>query len=147
MKGRTYRYFDGPVLYPFGYGLSYTTFAYSGATVSAKAIKAGKPVNASVTVRNTGSRDSDEVVQLYLAKPGDSAHPVLTRFSRIHLKAGASQKVSFALDPRALSQVDATGTRRVVAGRYTLSLGGGQPAYATTAKTTLTVTGSSVLPK
>ena len=141
MSGRTYRYFNGQVLYPFGYGLSYTTFAYSGAAVSAAKVKAGKPVKASVTVSNTGTRDSDEVVELYVAKPGDSAHPVLAGFSRVHLKAGASQKVGFDLDARRLSQVDAKGLRHVEPGRYVLSLGGGQPAYAKTASTTLTVTG------
>jgi beta-glucosidase len=147
MKGRTYRYFDGPVLYPFGYGLSYTTFAYSGATVSATKVKAGNPVKAGVTVKNTGARDSDEVVELYVAKPGDSAHPVLAGFSRVHLKAGASQKVSFDLDARRLSQVDAKGVRHVEPGRYVLSLGGGQPAYAKTVSATLTVTGRADVPE
>ena len=147
MKGRTYRYFTGQVLYPFGYGLSYTTFAYSGAAVSSAKLKAGKPVKASVTVRNTGARDSDEVVELYVAKPGDSAHPVLAGFSRIHLKAGASQKVGFDLDARRLSQVDAAGKRHVEPGRYVLSLGGGQPAYAQTATATLTVTGRASVPE
>ncbi len=147
MKGRTYRYFNGQVLYPFGYGLSYTTFAYSGAAVSSAKVKAGKPVKASVTVSNTGARDSDEVVELYIAKPGDSAHPVLAGFSRIHLKAGASQKVGFDLDARRLSQVDATGKRHVEPGRYVLSLGGGQPAYAKTVSATLTVTGRASVPE
>jgi beta-glucosidase len=147
MQGRTYRYFNGPVLYPFGYGLSYTTFAYSGANVSLAKLKAGKSVKASVTVSNTGARDSDEVVELYVAKPGDSAHPVLAGFTRVHLKAGTSQKVGFDLDARRLSQVDAAGKRHVEPGKYVLSLGGGQPAYAKVASATLTVTGRAAVPE
>ncbi len=147
MAGRTYRYFNGPVLYPFGYGLSYTDFTYSDAKVSTAKVKAGKPLKASVTVANTGSRDSDEVVELYVAKPGDSAHPVLAGFSRVHLKSGASQKVSFDLDARRLSQVDAAGKRHVEPGKYVLSLGGGQPAYTKTATASLTVTGRADVPK
>ena len=62
MKGRTYRYFEGKPLYPFGYGLSYTTFSYSGLTLPRKALKAGDPLTAEVTVTNTGEREGDEVV-------------------------------------------------------------------------------------
>ncbi len=69
MKGRTYRYFEGKPLYPFGYGLSYTTFSYSGLTLPKSAIKAGDPLTAEVTVTNTGKREGDEVAQLYLAFP------------------------------------------------------------------------------
>ena len=67
MKGRTYRYFEGKPLYPFGYGLSYTTFSYSGLTLPKSAIKAGDPLTAEVTVTNTGKRDGDEVTQLYIS--------------------------------------------------------------------------------
>ena len=69
MKGRTYRYFEGTPLYPFGYGLSYTTFAYSGLTLPTKSVKAGDPLDAEVTVTNTGKRAGDEVAQLYLNFP------------------------------------------------------------------------------
>ena len=69
MKGRTYRYFEGTPLYPFGYGLSYTTFSYSGLTVPTNAVPAGSPVVAEVTVTNTGKRAGDEVAQLYLELP------------------------------------------------------------------------------
>ncbi|MDV6333171.1 glycoside hydrolase family 3 C-terminal domain-containing protein [Asticcacaulis sp. 201] len=147
MKRRTYRYFDGPVLYPFGHGLSYTRFAYADVKLSAPAISAGDAVTASVTVRNAGKRDSDEVVQLYVAKPGDAAKPVLAGFSRVHLKAGESRVVSFTLDSRALSQVDAQGMRKVVPGAYIVNLGGGQPGHAETVSTGLTVNGEATLPK
>jgi beta-glucosidase len=85
---------------------------------------------------------------LYLAKPGDAANPTLAGFRRVHLKAGERMRVTLALDARALSQVDAAGARKVVPGRYTVYLGGGQPGHAQTVKTALTVTGSpSQLPK
>jgi len=147
MKNRTYRYFKGPVLHPFGHGLSYTSFAYSKAALSARRIKAGDPVKATVTVRNTGTRDGDEVVQLYVAKPGDTSKPVLAAFRRVHLKAGASQALTLQLDPRALSQVDAQGVRKVLPGGYTLHLGGGQPDSVKAASARLQVDGAMLMPK
>ncbi len=145
MTGRTYRYFKGEVLYPFGHGLSYTTFAYAKPTLSASSIKAGAGVTATVKLSNTGTRDSDEVVELYVAKPGDSANPVLAGFTRVHLKAGQSKPVTLKLDARALSQVDAKGIRKVVPGAYTLSLGGGQPGHAKTVSAHLTISGEKVV--
>ena len=147
MKNRTYRYFNGPVLHPFGHGLSYTSFAYEKAALLATRVKAGEAVKASVTVRNTGSRDSDEVVQLYVAKPGDSANPVLAGFRRVHLKAGASQLVTLDLDARAQSQVDARGARKVVAGACTVHFGGGQSKYVSAVSAHMIVTGEAALPK
>jgi beta-glucosidase len=147
MKGRTYRYFKGKVLYPFGHGLSYTTFAYDKPALSAKTIKAGDSATAQVTVRNTGAHEGDEVVQLYLGKPGDSANPVLAGFARVSLKAGESQTVSLPLDARALSQVGQDGSRKVLPGDYSVSLGGGQPGFAATVSAKLTVTGTADVPK
>ena len=69
MKGRTYRYFAGTPLYPFGYGLSYTKFAYSGLKLPSQSIKAGEPLVVEATVTNTGTRAGDEVAQLYLNFP------------------------------------------------------------------------------
>jgi beta-glucosidase len=143
MEGRTYRYFKGEVLYPFGHGLSYTRFDYRTPALAAASITAGQPASVTVEVANGGARDGDEVVQLYLAKPGDPANPTLAGFSRVHLAAGASTKVSLALDARALSSVDADGKRRVVPGVYTIHLGGGQPRYAKTVMARLTVTGEA----
>jgi len=146
MQGRTYRYFKGQVLHPFGQGLSYTTFSYASPSLSAAAVAASSSVIAGVQVTNSGSRDGDEVVELYMAKPGSSANPVLSGFTRVHLKAGETRTVTMPLDARALSQVEADGTRKVVAGTYTLSLGGGQPGTTQTVTASLTVTGESVLP-
>ena len=147
MKGRTYRYFKGPVLYPFGHGLSFTKFAYETPAVSKAAIKAGDDVRVSVRVRNTGARDGDEVVQLYVQKPGEQGAPALAGFTRVHLAAGESQLVTFDLDPRRLSLVDEQGARKVVPGRYVAHLGGGQPGHAATVKVDLSISGEDVLPR
>lgn len=147
MQNRTYRYFNGPVLHPFGHGLSYTSFAYAAPKLSASRIKAGQPVQATVTVRNSGKRDSDEVVQLYLARPGDRSNPVLAGFRRVHVKAGASRTVSLDIDARAQSQVDAKGARSVRAGQYTVYAGGGQPKFARVGEAKLRVEGEFALPK
>jgi beta-glucosidase len=129
MKGRTYRYFEGEPLWPFGYGLSYTTFGYSGLVVPETGINAGDPLNASVTVTNSGKMSGDEVVQLYLKFPDVPGAPLraLRGFQRIHLEPGASQKIDFHLSPRDLSMVTDLGDIIVPQGKYTLSIGGGQP--------------------
>jgi len=129
MKNRTYRYYQGKPLFPFGYGLSYTSFAYSGLKVSLESSKAGAPVNVSVTVTNSGKVKGDEVVELYMNPPAASGGPTraLKGFKRISLDPGASTKVQFSLTPRDLSSVAQDGTRAVLAGNYALSVGGSQP--------------------
>jgi beta-glucosidase len=129
MKGRTYRYFQGTPLYPFGYGLSYTTFAYSGLSGPTSAVPAGSPVSFDVTVANTGKKAGDEVAQLYLEFPNVPGAPLraLRAFKRVHLEAGDSQKLHFDLQPRDLSMVTEAGDPIVAEGQYTVSVGGGQP--------------------
>jgi beta-glucosidase len=130
MKGRTYRYFEGQPLWPFGYGLSYTTFKYSDLALPAAPIDAGDPLDASVTVTNTGKVAGEEVVELYLKFPEVPGAPIraLRGFQRIHLEPGASQVVKFHLQRRDLSMVTETGDVIVAQGQYTVSIGGGQPA-------------------
>jgi len=112
MKNRTYRYFKGEPLYGFGYGLSYSSFAYSGLKARRTAI--GAEVRA--TVKNTSSRDGDEVVQLYLSGgPGEEIRS-LRGFERIHLKAGESREVRFTLAKDDVPQA-----------KLQVSVGGGQP--------------------
>ena len=127
-KGRTYRYFEGKPLWGFGYGLSYTTFKYGPVKLSAETLKAGEPLTATVTVTNTGKVAGDEVVQAYLKTPqqGGPIHS-LVGFERITLEPGASKDVTLRIDPRSLSSVDDQGNRAILAGKYTLSIGGAQP--------------------
>ena len=129
MADRTYRYFKGKPLYPFGYGLSYTTFSYSGLTLPKETVNAGAPVDADVTVTNAGKVAGDEVVELYLKFPPVAGAPdiALRGFKRIHLAPGASQKVHFELKNRDLSMVTADGHPIIAGGEYTISIGGGQP--------------------
>ena len=132
MQGRTYRYFEGKPLYPFGYGLSYTTFSYSNLTLPQSDIAAGDPLKAQVTVTNTGKVAGDEVVQLYLKFPNVPGAPLkaLRGFQRIHLEPAASQQVHFELTRRDLSMVTEDGDPIVAQGEYTVSIGGGQPDTA-----------------
>ena len=129
MANRTYRYFTGKPLYPFGYGLSYTTFSYSDLTIPQAPVNAGDPVNADVTVTNSGKVAGDEVVQLYLKFPPVAGAPrvALRGFQRVHLDPGASQKVHFELKNRDLSMVTEDGHPIIAGGEYTISIGGGQP--------------------
>jgi beta-glucosidase len=129
MEGRTYRYFTGQPLWPFGYGLSYTTFKYSGLLLPSAPIDAGEPLDVSVTVTNTGKVPGDEVAELYLKFPDVPGAPIraLRGFQRIRLEPGTSQEVKFHLKRRDLSMVTDTGDIIVAQGEYTVSVGGGQP--------------------
>ncbi|MFL6437812.1 MAG: glycoside hydrolase family 3 C-terminal domain-containing protein [Terriglobales bacterium] len=128
MANRTYRYFSGKPLYPFGYGLSYTNFSYSDLRVPTQT-PAGQSVGADVTVANTGKLAGDEVVQLYLKFPAVKGAPriALRGFERIHLDPGASRKLHFDLRPRDLGMVTEDGDPIIPQGDYTISIGGGQP--------------------
>jgi beta-glucosidase len=129
MTNRTYRYFEGKPLYPFGYGLSYTTFSYSDMRVPSQATRAGEPVSADATVTNTGKVGGDEVVQLYLKFPALKGAPriALRGFQRIHLDPGKSQQVHFELNNRDLGMVTDDGKPIIAEGHYMVSIGGGQP--------------------
>jgi beta-glucosidase len=129
MQGRTYRYFTGKPLYPFGYGLSYTKFSYSGLTLPTDAVKANEPVKAAVTVKNDGAVAGDEVVQFYLSFPDLKGAPLkaLRGFKRVHLEPGASQQVEFDLKDRDLGMVTELGEPIIAAGEYKVRVGGGQP--------------------
>ena len=150
MKGRTYRYFEGTPLYPFGYGLSYSKFSYSGLTLPTGTVNAGDPLAAEVTVTNTSHRAGDEVAQLYLTFPTIPGAPrrALRAFQRVHLDAGASQKLRFELKPRDMSMVTEAGEPIVAEGAYTVVVGGGQPdTGAPTVTGNFNVTGSLTLPE
>jgi beta-glucosidase len=98
--GRTYQYFTGKALFPFGYGLSNTTFGYSALGVSAESLPQGGTVAVHFDLKNTGSREGDEVVQLYVKHVGSRvARPLseLKGFRRVHLAAGATERVEISL--------------------------------------------------
>ena len=150
MKGRTYRYFEGTPLYPFGYGLSYTKFAYSGLTGPTDAIQAGNTAGFDVTITNTGKKAGDEVAQLYLEFPKVPGAPLraLRAFKRVHLEAGAVQKVHFDLQPRDLSMVTEAGEPIVSEGQYKVSVCGGQPNTGIqTVTATFSIKGNLSLPE
>ncbi|MEE7548659.1 glycoside hydrolase family 3 protein, partial [Xanthomonas sp. Kuri4-1] len=129
MKGRTYRYFGGTPLFPFGYGLSYTRFDYTAPQLSTPRLRAGEPLQVRTRVGNRGDRAGDEVVQVYLEYPSRPQSPLrsLVGFQRVTLQPGETRELSFTLDARQLSDVDRAGQRAVRAGDYRLFVGGGQP--------------------
>jgi beta-glucosidase len=130
MRGRTYRYMTAEPLYPFGFGLSYTTWAYSGLTLSKKKIHRGEGVTSEVTLTNTGKYVSDEVVELYVTheNAGDSAALfALKGFQRVSLAAGDSMRVRFVLTPEQLAVVDEKGHAVIPAGKIRISVAGSLP--------------------
>jgi len=149
MKGRTYRYFSETPLFPFGYGLSYTTFSYGDIKVPGQ-VAAGSNLSAEATVTNTGKLAGDEVVQLYLTFPKVDGAPLkaLRGFQRVHLEPGATQTVKFELNPRDMSMVTETGDPIVAEGAYTVSIGGGQPGTSAPIVTgNFSVQGTQKLPE
>jgi beta-glucosidase len=128
MKGRTYRYFAGTPLWPFGYGLSYTQFSYGPLVVKSTGTGAARGIHVETEVRNSGAVQGDEVAQLYLNFPDDPGAPriALRGFQRLSLKPGETQKIAFDLKPRDLSAVSLAGKRRVLPGAYRVSVGSGQ---------------------
>ena len=150
MNNRTYRYFKGTPLFPFGYGLSYTTFSYSGLILPKNSIKAGDALILEVTVTNTGKREGDEVAQVYLSFPNVAGAPqrALRAFKRVHLKPGEAQKLRFDLHERDLSMVSDAGEPMIAEGQYSVSVGGGQPnTGAPTITGEFRVSGTKKLPE
>ena len=108
MAGRTYRYYQGAPLYPFGYGLSYSKFEYSNLKLSTDTLQAGSDLTAEADVKNVSSVAGDEVAQLYLVFPRIPGAPLraLRGFERVNIPAGQTQHVKFTLNPRDLSSVE-----------------------------------------
>lgn len=138
MDRRTYRYFTGEPLYPFGYGLSYTTFKYSKFRVK-KTYSAGDVVQVSVNVKNTGKVAGDEVIQVYVSDLS-STFPVPVRslkaFKRVHLLPGETKKVILSLNPDAFSVINDENQRVILPGKFELAAGGCQPQKTTGTKET-----------
>lgn len=144
MEDRTYRYFKGEALYPFGYGLSYTTFNYSDVKLPAQ-LKKGINTKITATLKNTGKLDGEEVVELYVSHPnfsGKAPSKALKGFQRIFLKAGESKTVTFTVTPDQLSLVAEDGKLYQPNGKVLISIGGGQPNVKI--KTTSNVVGKTI---
>jgi beta-glucosidase len=136
MEGRTYRFFKGQPLYPFGHGLSYTRFIYSGLNVSSPRASPTQSVTVSATVENAGRVEGDEVVQLYVTDVGASARvPVrsLAGVERVRLKPGEKRVVSFTIEPRQLAIIRDDGRAFIEPGEFRVSVGGKQPGFKGTA--------------
>jgi beta-glucosidase len=159
MRNRTYRYFTGRPLYPFGYGLSYSSFAHTNLKLSSARLQAGESLTVEADVRNTSKVAGDEVVELYLSCPGGSvcfapatrpSSPVLLRelrgFTRIHLAPGETRHVTFVLTPRDLSQVTEQGEHVVLPGHFAVMVGGGL-AEGPHVTAEFDIAGSQVLPR
>jgi beta-glucosidase len=146
MRGRTYRYFTGDPLYPFGFGLSYTRFKYDNLKLSPTSVKAGDSVRVSVDVQNIGDRVGGEVVQMYVTDVTASV-PVPVRslagVRRVSLKPGEKQTVSFPLAPDQMTVIEDSGKQVIEPGEFLVSVGGKQPGFTgrADAKTTGVVSG------
>ncbi len=130
MQGRTYRYMSAEPLYPFGFGLSYSSFAYSGLELPSTRLSAGESLSFSVTVHNCGEREAAEVVQVYLSDLQASTvtpRQRLVAFERITLPAGAARRLEFSLAPHSLMFVDEAGHWTLEPGEFNLEVGGCSP--------------------
>ncbi|MFD0835622.1 glycoside hydrolase family 3 C-terminal domain-containing protein [Mariniflexile aquimaris] len=137
MENRTYKYFKGNPLFPFGHGLSYTSFAYTNLNIPDQVI-INNDINLNVEVKNTGAFDGDEVVQLYVSHEGkvDAAIRTLVGFERIHLKAGETKKLSFSISPKQYALINNEGIAVLESGLLKVSIGGKQPGFKGVADTT-----------
>jgi len=131
MARRTYRYFTGPVLFPFGFGLDYAHIAHGAVRLSKPAIHADEPLTATVTLHNDRGPRASEVAELYIVPPqtDGAPHIMLQGTQRVTLAPGESRTVTFALEPGQLSTVNAAGERVVQPGTYRVYIGGAQPDH------------------
>ncbi|WP_077328988.1 glycoside hydrolase family 3 C-terminal domain-containing protein [Virgibacillus siamensis] len=130
MKNRTYRYMQHEALYPFGYGLSYTTFSYKNSGESPSQIKSGESISFTVNVKNTGPKNSEEVIQMYV-KDVESSVVIpkwqLKGFKKMSLKAGEEKEVTMILTPRDMALINDDGKRVLEPGKFEVFIGGSQP--------------------
>ena len=137
MEGRTYRYFKGTPLYPFGYGLSFTTYAYSNLK-TVETSDTNTSVRVTVDVKNTGQVDGEEVVQLYVSnKTAKTIVPItaLKGFQRVSLKKGEQKSVVFTITPEDFSVTNADAHQVVEPGTFEIAVGGAVPGKNTMVKT------------
>ncbi len=135
MKNRTYRYFSGTPLYPFGFGLSYTRFQYQNLQITTPTISKNGNIELRVSIKNIGKMAGDEVVQVYSSKISPSfPAPVrqLVGFKRISIKPGETALATFSIPGSQLSVIDDKGNKTIESGTYVLSVGGRQPELTET---------------
>ena len=147
MQGRTYKYFNGEALYPFGFGMSYTTFEYQDLQIPEK-ISAGDNISLSVKIRNTGKFAGEEVVQLYISrKERNDSDPIcnLVAFDRIYFKPGEEKQVDFKINARQFSSISENGNRVLEPGKFRIFIGGGQEGYADGVSSEIEITGSALI--
>jgi len=130
MTGRTYRYMTKEPRYPFGFGLSFTSFEYQDASIDKEILKSGEDVNLEVTIKNTGKIEADEVVQLYISDlEATVSVPLysLKELKRIHLKPGESTQVEFTITPEMMHIINNDGESVLEPGEFKVTIGGSSP--------------------
>lgn len=149
MAHRTYRYFDGPVQYPFGFGLSYSRFRYGAIRLSSATPNGSNPLTVKVQVRNASRISGSEVAELYVRPPQVPGAPrlALQGEQRVYLKAGESRELTFSLTPEQWSIVSPAGERLIVPGAYQIFVGGSQPDSAHTPGATFHVASEKQIPQ
>lgn len=131
MQGRTYRYMKETPLFPFGYGLSYTTFSYGKAQADKNLLSRGDKLNLSIPVKNTGKRNGEEIVQVYIRRPADKEGPAKTlrAFKRVEIAKGETENVTIELPYSAFEWFDAaTNTMHPLSGVYEILYGSSSKA-------------------
>lgn len=131
MKGRTYRFMNAEPMYPFGFGLSYTSFKYSDLKISKTSVQKNESLQATVTVSNIGNVDAEEVAELYLAHPNagnDAPILALKNFKRLAIPAGGSKSISFDITPEMINLINADGQSVFVKGDLKIMVGGSLPS-------------------
>jgi beta-glucosidase len=155
VQGHTYRYFTDEPLYPFGYGLSYSTFAFTRLILQKSVLDASDDLVATVDVTNTGKTTGDEVVEVYVSHPGAEGAPLrsLAAIQRVKLLPGETKPVPLRISNRDLSTVSPDGTRRIIPGELRLWVGDGQPAARPSHRSgsgiggSVTIHGEAILPR
>ena len=131
MQGRTYRYMKETPLFPFGYGLSYTTFSYGKAQADKNLLNKGDKLSLSIPVKNTGKRNGEEIVQVYIRRPADKEGPAKTlrAFKRVEIAKGETENVTIELPYSAFEWFDATtNTMHPLSGMYEILYGSSSKA-------------------
>jgi beta-glucosidase len=130
MKGRSYKYMENNMMYPFGYGLTYGNVSYTDAQILNPKNKGKQPVEIQATLKNDGEYEIEEVAQLYLSAPGaGNTTPIssLIGFQRVKLQPNSSQVISFSVEPDLMKMVQEDGSKKLLKGTHTFIISGAAP--------------------